>query len=73
MEIRKEETQMTNVKFLGICIVLAAAIISGALIHHAQKANIASEIGRYQFQPSNPPGVIWTIDTVTGEVKARNG
>jgi len=65
---------MTNVKFLGICIVLAAVIISAGLIYHAQKTtNVSSEIGRYQFQPSNPPGVIWTIDTVTGEVKARSG
>ena len=64
---------MTNRKFLGICIVLAAAMISGSLIYHAQKTNVASEIGRYQFQPSNPPGVIWTIDTVTGQVKTRSG
>ena len=61
--------QITNVKFLGTCIVLTAAMVSGALIYHAQKTNVGSEIGRYQLQPSNPPGVNWVIDTVTGDVK----
>jgi len=49
-------------KFVGICIVISAAIVAGAVIYHAR-------IGRFQFQPSNPPGVIRTLDTVTGEVK----
>jgi len=53
------ESQM---KFLGVCIVIAGAIIAGALIYHAR-------IGRYQFHPSTPPGVIWILDTVTGEIK----
>ena len=61
---------MENSKFLGICMVIAAAIVAVALIYHAHKT---SGIGRYQFHPSNPPGVIWTIDTVTGEVKGRDG
>ena len=59
---------MKSDKFLGICTVIAAVIVAVALIYHAQKI---SKIGRYQFQPSNPPGVIWTIDTVTGEVKSK--
>ena len=59
---------MKSDKFLGICTVIAAVIVAVALIYHAQKI---STIGRYQFQPSNPPGVIWTIDTVTGEVKSK--
>ncbi len=33
----------------------------------------ANGIGRYQFHPSNPPGVIWVIDTVTGKVTSRSG
>jgi hypothetical protein len=57
---------MSNHKFLGICIVVGAVIIAGAVYLH-------SRTGRYQFQPSNPPGVIWVIDTWTGTVNAHNG
>ena len=69
--------KMDSNKFLGVCIVAAACIVAGALCYHAAKTSPrdAEEtgIGRYQFQPSNPPGVIWTIDTVTGEVKSKSG
>ena len=68
---------MDNSKFLGICIVVAACIVAGALCFHGAKTSPRTEeetgIGRYQFQPSNPPGVIWTIDTVTGKVTSRSG
>lgn len=55
---------MDNQKFLGICLVVAAVIISGAIYLHDSRS-------RYQFQPSNPPGVIFVFDTWTGEVKTR--
>lgn len=64
---------MDSSRFLGICIVVAACIVAGALCHHGTRTEEESGIGRYQFQPSNPPGVIWTIDTVTGKVTPRNG
>lgn len=60
---------MENAKFLGTRMVIAAAIVAVALVYHAHNT---SAIGRYQFHPSNPPGMIWTIDTVTGDAKARN-
>lgn len=73
----KKGHRMNDGKFLGVCIVVAACIVAGALCHHAAKTSPRAEeetgIGRYQFHPSNPPGVIWTIDTVTGEVKSRSG
>ena len=53
-------------KVFGACIVIAAVILAAAIFYHART-------GRYQFQPSNPPGVIWTLDTVTGDVKTSNG
>ena len=61
---------MKDTKFLGICILISAIIVTMGLVYHAQQK---SEIGRYQFQSSSPPGVIWTIDTVTGKVKVRGG
>ncbi len=68
---------MDSNKFLGVCIVLVACIVAGALSYHANKTSPRTEeetgIGRYQFQPSNPPGVIWIIDTVTGEITFRSG
>jgi len=68
---------MDSSKFLGVYIVVAACIVAGALCYHATKTSPRTEeeggIGRYQFHPSNPPGVIWTIDTVTGKVTPRNG
>ena len=35
-------------RFLGICILAAAAIVAAALVYHAQ-------CGRYQFHQSSPP------------------
>jgi hypothetical protein len=55
---------MDNQKFLGICLVVAAVIIAGAIYLHDSRS-------RYQFQPSNPPGVIYVFDTWTGEVKTH--
>jgi len=68
---------MDRSKFLGVCIVAAACIVAGALCYHAAKTSPRTEeesgIGRYQFHPSNPPGVIWKIDTVTGEITTGSG
>jgi len=58
---------MNHPRFLGVCILLAAALVSGAILYHARTQ------GRYQFHPSSPPGVIWVIDTTTGEVKTQRG
>ncbi len=68
---------MDSNKFLGVCIALAACIVTGAPCYHANKTSPRTEeetgIGRYQFQPSNPPEVIWIIDTVTGEITFCSG
>ena len=69
-EQKEDERMETQMKFLGVCIVVVAAIVAGALIYHAQRTR---QTGRYQFHPSTPPGVIWKMDTVTGEIKAGNG
>ena len=55
---------MDSQKFLGVCIVIAAVIIAGAVYIHGRGS-------RYQFQPSNPPGIIYIFDTWTGEVRSR--
>ena len=60
---------MSDQKFLGLCLVVAALILGAAIVYHAHRPG--SSVGRYQFQPSTPPGVIWVIDTTTGEVKTR--
>jgi hypothetical protein len=57
---------MDKQRFLGICIVIAAVIIAAAIYFHDSHS-------RYQFQPSNPPGMIWIIDTWTGVVKTNPG
>jgi hypothetical protein len=71
---------MSDSKYLGICIVVSSAILAGAIVFHARRYPAVakselpaseSQIGRYQFEPSNPPGVIWVIDTTTGLVKTR--
>jgi hypothetical protein len=82
-----------NSKFLGICILIASFLLSGAIIVHGNTgsatdaadtsrsdtdaADTSTEspqpIGRYQFHPSDPPGVIWILDTTTGEVKTQSG
>jgi hypothetical protein len=59
---------MSHARFLGACILVAAVLVSGAIVYHAR-----SQVGRYQFHPSSPPGVIWIIDTTTGEVKTQSG
>ncbi len=59
---------MDSEKFLGICILLAAVILAGAIVWHAQAM---SQIGRYQLQATNDPGILWVIDTTTGIVKMR--
>jgi hypothetical protein len=56
---------MQSSKFVGVCLLLSSLILSAAIVYHAKT-------GRYQFHPSTPPGVIWTMDTSTGEVKAGN-
>jgi hypothetical protein len=53
-----------NQKFLGICIVISAVIIAGAICIHAHS-------NRYQLQFSNPPGVTYVFDTWTGELKSH--
>jgi hypothetical protein len=55
---------MDNQKFLGICLVVAAIIIAGAIYLHDSRR-------RYEFHPSNPPGVIYVFDTWTGDVKTH--
>ena len=62
---------MNHAKFLGVCVLIAATLLSAAIVFHAYR--MGPQVGRYQFHPSSPPGVIWVIDTTTGEVKARNG
>jgi hypothetical protein len=65
---------MAGDRFLGVCIVIASVVVGGAIAYHARAATTAaSEVGRYQFQPSNPPGVIWVIDTTTGKVTSGSG
>ena len=64
---------MQNSKFVGVCLVLSSFILSAAILLHARAAVPPNANGRYQFHPSTPPGVIWVIDTTTGEVKGRSG
>ena len=61
---------MSDLKFLGVCLVLAAIVVGVAIVYHG-RGGLAAPVGRYQFQSSNPPGIIWVIDTTTGEVKTR--
>ena len=58
---------MSDLKFLGVCLVIAGVVLGVAIVYHGR----GDPVGRYQFQPSNPPGIIWVIDTTTGEVKTR--
>lgn len=66
---------MQNGRFLGICLLISSAMITAAVVYHAKASAVVqtAPIGRYQFHPSSPPGVLWIIDTTTGEVKAKNG
>ena len=63
---------MKNGKFVGICIIAASVVLALALFYHAQKT---SAVGRYQFHlsnhPNHPPGTIYTIDTLTGEINVH--
>ncbi|NLE36617.1 MAG: hypothetical protein GX621_01170 [Pirellulaceae bacterium] len=61
---------MQNSKFLGVCLLISSLILSVAIVYHGKAS---SDVGRYQFHASNPPGVIWVIDTTTGKVKSQNG
>jgi len=62
---------MQNSKFVGVCLLLSSLILSAAIVDHAKAATADGAIGCYQFHPSNPPGVIWVMDTTTGQIKAR--
>ncbi|MGE5191180.1 MAG: hypothetical protein ACM3U2_01680, partial [Deltaproteobacteria bacterium] len=62
---------MQSSKFLGVSILISAVVLSTAVVVHGKLAAPASAIGRYQFHPSTPPGVLWVIDTTTGEVNGK--
>jgi hypothetical protein len=65
---------MQNSKFVGACLLISSLILSVAIVYHAKASTPTSnDIGRYQFHASNPPGVIWVIDTTTGKVKVTGG
>jgi hypothetical protein len=68
---------MSGDRFLGVCILVASIILGGSIAFHATATAPADQtepqVGRYQFQPSNPPGVIWVIDTTTGKVTSGSG
>lgn len=48
-------------RFLGICILVAAAMVTAALVYHGQ-------CGRYQFHQSSPPNLVRILDTMTGKI-----
>jgi len=54
---------MVSSKCLGVCIVIAAVILSAALLYHAK-------VGRYQFVSSADGTRTWMIDTVTGNLES---
>jgi hypothetical protein len=60
---------MNDSKFVGVCIIIAALLIGGSIIY--ERLAKPEQIGRYQFQASTPPGIIWILDTTTGETKTR--
>lgn len=64
---------MQNSKFVGVCLLISSLILSAAIAYHAKVSTANGTIGRYQFHPSSPPGVILVIDTTTGQVKTSNG
>lgn len=68
---------MLRQKFIGICVLVSAVLLSSAIAYHAKLTSPPipqkDPVGRYQFHPSTPPGVIWVIDTTTGESKSRSG
>jgi hypothetical protein len=68
-----DNTKMDSTRFLALCILVSAILLSGSIVWHAKITANAPQIGRYQFHPSTPPGVIWTMDTTTGEVTAKPG
>ena len=49
---------MSDLKFLGVCIVVAAAMISGTLFARPQA-------GRYEFVRTAPNGITYVLDTTT--------
>ena len=53
---------MNNYKFLGVCLVVAALLLSVSIIY----AKPSRRIGRYQFHASAPAEVVWILDTTTG-------
>lgn len=55
---------MDNQRFLGLCFLISAVLLAGALYLHARS-------GRYQLQQSTPPGVVYILDTWTGEVRLK--
>jgi hypothetical protein len=67
---------MENSKFLGICLLISSVILSIAIVFRSKSGAPPPpppQIGRYQFHTSTPPGVIWVIDTITGDVKSHPG
>ena len=68
-------------KFTGVCMLISSLIIATAILLRGggggritqSQPQSQSQIGRYQFHPSTPPGVIWVLDTTTGEVTSKKG
>jgi hypothetical protein len=59
------------VRFVGRCMIMSAAIISGALIFHAMKTG---SVGRFQYQSSaeNANHNYFKFDTATGKLTYEN-
>ncbi len=70
---------MQDSKFVGLCVLISSLVLSASIVYHARASApitptiTPDTVGRYQFHPSNPPGVVWVIDTTTGEVKSKAG
>jgi hypothetical protein len=59
---------MPDGKFIGICIIITGIIVAVAIV---LKPAPNPEFGRYQFQASSPPGVVWRMDTATGKIETN--
>ena len=61
---------MKESAILGTCILISALIVSGAILY-AVALRPVSDVGRYQFQASSPPGILYVMDATTGTINTQ--
>jgi hypothetical protein len=63
-----EDHTMSDLKFLGVCIVLAAVVVAASIVYRPQPQPHPTELGRYQMGVVTDSNDLYVFDTTTGKM-----